>query len=410
MVNGNLYNLTSAGITRGKDAVRELFTEFEVPLLRGKPLAESLTVNLSGRYTDYNSYGSDRTYKFGFGYTPVKWLKIRGTKGSSFRAPALFEQYLSPTSGFYPGNVDPCSEYGGKNPNSALYKNCFSEGLPTNYINNNGVQVLSAGGAVLGLKSENSHADTLGVVVQPSLPTAAGDLAVAIDWWRINVGNQVTQVGAVNLLNLCYNDPQFRAGGSYCAYSTRDANHDIVVQDNYINIATQVAEGVDYNVRYTHPIGVGEFIADLRATRYLRQDSRLLPTDPLDKYNGTLQRPKWVGDADIRYKWKDYTFRYGLNYVSAMDSNAYLNTTDSPVDPNVDPFYNAKVSAYITHDASVRYISPNKWEVTVGVRNLTDEEPKVITAGTYDRAGNSLLYSGYDYFGRRLFLTLSKTF
>ncbi|MGH8315446.1 MAG: TonB-dependent receptor domain-containing protein, partial [Steroidobacterales bacterium] len=109
MINGNLYNLTSAGVTKGKDAVRELFGEVELPLLRGLPMAESLTLNLSGRYTDYNSYGSDRTYKMGIGYTPVKWLKFRATRGSSFRAPALFEQYLSPTSGFFAGNVDPCS-------------------------------------------------------------------------------------------------------------------------------------------------------------------------------------------------------------------------------------------------------------------------------------------------------------
>jgi outer membrane receptor protein involved in Fe transport len=405
MIAGNLYNLTSAGITKGKDAVRELFGEIEVPLLRGLPMAESLTLNLSGRYTDYNSYGSDRTYKMGIGYTPVKWLKFRATKGSSFRAPALFEQYLSPTSGFYPGTVDPCSEYGTKDPASIVYINCASEGLPLNYVNNNGVTVFSAGGAASGIHSEKSHADTVGMVLQPSLPARAGDLAFAIDWWRINVGNQVAQIGAINLLNLCYNDPQFRAGGSYCAFSSRDSNGDITVNDNYLNIATQVAEGVDYNVRFSHSIGVGEFIADLRATRYLRQDQRVLPTDPLDKFNGTLQFPKWVGDADIRYKWKDYTVRYGLTYVDSMDSNDYLD-----VGPAVDPFYNFRVASYITHDVSLRYESPNKWEIIAGVRNLTNEAPKQITAGAYNRAGNSLLYSGYDYFGRRGFVTLSVTF
>lgn len=405
MIAGNLYNLTSAGVTKGKDSVRELFSEIEFPLLRGKPMAESLTLNLSGRYTAYNSYGSDRTYKMGIGYTPVKWLKFRATKGSSFRAPALFEQYLSPTSGFFPGTVDPCNDYGQSDPASIIYINCASEGLPLNYTNNNGVTVFSAGGAKSGIHSEKSHADTAGIVVQPSLPATVGDLAFAIDWWRINVGNQVAQIGGINLLNLCYNDPQFRAGGSYCAFSSRDVNHDLTVNDNYLNIATQVAEGVDYNVRYTRSIGVGEFTADLRATRYLRQDQRVLPTDPLDKFNGTLQFPKWVGDADIRYKWKDYTVRYGLNYVDGMNSNDYLG-----VGPTTAPFYNFKVSSYITHDVSLRYESPNKWEVIAGVRNLTNQDPKQITAGAYNRAGNSLLYSGYDYLGRRGFVTLSVTF
>jgi outer membrane receptor protein involved in Fe transport len=404
MVNGNLYNFTSAGITRGTDTVREIFAELEAPLLRGLPMAEDLTVNVSGRLTDYKSYGSDHTYKVGLNYSPVKWLKFRGTKGTSFRAPALFEQYLAPTSGFLSSSVDPCDGYGALPPTSVRYINCNSELNDPTFIAHNGVQVNSAGGAALGLKSEKSKADTVGIVVQPSFPARVGDLALAVDWWRIDVENQVAQIGAPNLLSLCYDDPQFRAGGSYCAYSTRDANGLLVVQDNYINIATQLAEGVDYNVRFTKEIGVGEFVADLRATRYLRQDSKLLPTDPLDKLNGTLLSPKWVGDADLRYKYKDVTFRYGVTYIGPMDSNALVG-----VDPSVDP-YNFAVNAYWTHDVSIKYASPAKWSLIVGLRNLTDVTPKTISPGAYDRVGNSLLYSGYDYFGRRYFVTLSKTF
>jgi iron complex outermembrane recepter protein len=404
MVNGNLYNFTTAGITRGSDTVREAFAEIEAPLFRGLPAAEDLTLNLSGRYTEYNSYGSDETYKVGLQYTPVKWLKLRGTKGTSFRAPAIFEQYLGSTSGFLSPGTDPCDGYGGFPVNSNRYINCDSELHDPTFISHNGVQVNTAGGAAQGLKSEKSKADTVGIVVQPSLPATIGDVAFAIDWWRIDVSNQVAQIGAQNLLSLCYDDPQFRAGGSYCTFSSRDANGLLLVQDNYINIASQLAEGVDYNVRYTKGVGVGEFIADLRATRYLRQDNRLLPTDPLDKLNGTLLSPKWVGDADLRYTYKDCTFRYGLTYVGPMDSNALLG-----VDPSMDPF-DFTVDAYTTHDFSVKYTSPSKWSLIVGVRNATDTTPKTISPGGYDRVGNSLLYSGYDYFGRRYFVTLSETY
>ena len=405
MINGNLYGFTSAGITRGKDAVRELFAELEVPVLRGLKFADDLTVNLSGRYTDYNSYGSNETYKIGLNYAPVGWLKLRGTKGTSFRAPAIFEQYLSPTSGFLNQQNDPCNDYGNLPSSSIVYQNCAAEGLPPDWNATSSVQVNSAGGAALGLKSEISHADTIGIVVQPPLPKLVGDFAFAVDWWRIKVNDQVAQIGAANLLSLCYNDPQFRDGGGYCTYSTRDSNGALTVEDNYINIATQIAEGVDYNVRYTREIGVGEFTADLRATRYILQDSRLLPTDPITQYNGTLQNPKWVGDADLKYKWKDWTFYYSLTYIDSMDSNALLGLTD----PADNPF-DFTVSAYWLHSASVKYTSESKWEATLGVRNLTDADPKTISAGAYDRVGNSLLYSGYDYLGRRVFLDISKTF
>ncbi len=64
------------------------------------PFAEELTVNVSGRYTDYKSYGSDTTYKIGGLYSPTRWLSFRGSYGTSYRAPALFEQFLGSTTGF----------------------------------------------------------------------------------------------------------------------------------------------------------------------------------------------------------------------------------------------------------------------------------------------------------------------
>ncbi|MFO1402729.1 MAG: TonB-dependent receptor [Steroidobacteraceae bacterium] len=404
-INDNLYNFTSAGITRGKDAVREVYAEVEAPLLRGLPMAQDLTLNLSGRYTDYNSYGSDETFKLGLNYEPFTWMKVRATTGTSFRAPAIFEQYLAPTSGFLSGSVDPCYDYGNTlPPDSVAYQNCAAEGLPLNWLASSGVEVDAAGGAATGLKSEHSRTDTVGVVFQPPLSARVGGLAFAVEWWRIKVTDEVTQLGATNLLSLCYDDPQFRAGGGYCAFSQRDVNGNLVVQDNYLNVATQFVAGLDFNLRYTRDIGLGALTVDLEATRYSRQDWRLLPADPLDRFNGTIGSPKWVGDGDVKYKWKDWTFRYGITYIGSMDSNAYLG-----VDTSVDP-YNFAVGSYVTHDASVRYESTNKWSVTLGVRNLTNEKPKTITAGYYDRVGNSVLYSGYDYFGARASLNLVKTF
>ena len=101
MQNGNVYNFSSAAITRGTDSVWEVYGETEIPVLAGMDFAEELTFNLSGRYTNYKSYGGDTTYKAGFLYTPVKALSLRGSHGTSYRAPALFEQYLGSTSGLH---------------------------------------------------------------------------------------------------------------------------------------------------------------------------------------------------------------------------------------------------------------------------------------------------------------------
>lgn len=127
--------------------------------------------------------------------------------------------------------------------------------------------------------------------------------------------------------------------------------------------------------------------------------------DPFDRNNGTLFQPEWVGDFEARYDWREWTFRYGLTFVGEQDSYEFFGE-----DPATSPFVLA-VSEYITHGASVRYISKNKWEVSAGVSNITDEEPKKFSSGVSNlRVGDGLLYSGYDFFGRTAFLNVSKTF
>ncbi|WWW34953.1 TonB-dependent receptor [Stenotrophomonas rhizophila] len=137
-VDGDLFNLTSAAPTRGSDSVFEAYGELELPLLSGVTGAEELTVNLSGRYTDYKSYGSDETYKIGTLWTPVKWLSFRASYGTSYRAPALYEQFLGGTTGFLANTADPCNEYGEREPSSLRYQNCASLGLDPEFRGNPG--------------------------------------------------------------------------------------------------------------------------------------------------------------------------------------------------------------------------------------------------------------------------------
>ena len=61
---------------------------------------------------------------------------------------------------------------------------------------------------------------------------------------------------------------------------------------------------------------------------------------------------------------------------------------------------------YFLHSASVRYTG-EKFELTLGVRNLFNKQPPSISAGAYNRAGNAPLYSGYDYLGRSFFANMS---
>ncbi len=405
--NGNLYNLTSSTPTRGTDDVWEVYGEVQVPILRDMAFADELSINASARYTEYDSYGGDTTYKLGVVYSPTDWLTFRSSYGTSFRAPALFEQFLGATSGFLSAAGDPCNDYG-SDPGSIRAINCASEGLAPDFNATSSIRVLTAGGAAQGLEAETSDNFGFGVVFQPRfLPEWAGNFALAIDYYDIEINNGVSRVGASSILQLCYDDPEFRAGGSWCNFiDPRDpSSNQLTVHDAYTNIASQIVEGIDYNLRWTRPVGPGDIRVNVSVTQYLDQRNRLFSTDPWDEYNGTINNPEYTATADVTYSMANWKFRYGMEWIDSMDSHAYFGIPAGRAST-----YDFAVPSYTLHNASVQFTSDSDWSAIVGVRNLTDETPPWISQGAYNRVGNSPLYSGYDYVGRQFFVNISKKF
>lgn len=107
-INGNLLGLTASTPTVGSDNVTEIFGELYLPLLADRPFFHNLSLNGSVRYTDYASYGSDVTFKVAGEWEMFRGFGFRGSYGTSYRAPALAEQFLGSTSGFIGGGNDPC--------------------------------------------------------------------------------------------------------------------------------------------------------------------------------------------------------------------------------------------------------------------------------------------------------------
>ncbi|WEK58240.1 MAG: TonB-dependent receptor [Candidatus Brevundimonas phytovorans] len=409
--NNNTYNFSSSGITRGSDSVWEVFAEVEAPLLRDAPFAKSLTLNGSFRYTDYDSYGDDTTYKIGLVYQPVDMLTFRATYGTSYRAPALFEQFVGATTGFLANTNDRCNEYGKPNVNPNRVANCTAEGLAPDHYNLTSVKVVTLGGADAGLEAETSTNMTVGLVLKPTLPMGWGDVAFAVDYYEIEVENGVSQYGAANILTRCYDSrpEDFAADVGFCSLVERDpSNNQLTVQNSYVNLATDIVKGLDYTLRYRNDVGPGSLLFNLAVTQYTEISNKLFAEDPLEDYKGQINNPEFTGTADVSYAWDQWRVRYGVEWIQGTDSYDYLGVSPSDADPSTS-MYDFDVPDYFLHNASVQYTGEG-WTVTAGVRNLWNENPPTISSGYYNRVGNAPLYSGYDYLGRTAFVNLTKSF
>jgi iron complex outermembrane recepter protein len=395
---GNLYNLSIATPTSGEDDVSEYYTEIQIPILADARFAKELTINGSVRYTDYDSYGSDDTYKMGFIYSPTDWVSVRGSRGTSFRAPALFEQFQGPTSGFRPASIDPCNDYGsdGVNPNRVI--NCTQElpGQPE-FQATQGVEVFSLGGAEAGLFAETSENITYGIIFDPAISDTTG-LSITIDYFDIQIDNGVQKAGEDEILDRCYDSAEFAEDRGLCRLVTRDpVTKQLTVNDAYTNLATEVVRGLDISTDFSQDIGPGSLLVNLSVTRYYEQSSRLFADEPIEDVNGSLESPEFGGSGEIGYALDNWKFLYGVEWISSMDG--YKEADELPE----ESFSDYTVPSYLEHRISARF-QADSWKTTFGVRNLTNEIPPQISAGYFNRVGTAPLYSGYDYIGREVFI------
>lgn len=433
--NGNLWGSTSAGQTKGDDTVKEAFGELEIPIFKGLPGIESLDAQVSGRYTDYDSYGSDSTYKVGLNWQISNAWRIRATKGTSFRAPALYELYLANQTSFLgQTSIDPCINYIASS-DAQLQANCAAAGIPAGYttatsFGGGSSALIIAGGGAGVLKAETSDAKTIGVIWTPSFI----DLSVAVDYFEITVNNEITRFGAANTLNQCYRG----AGGypnAFCTLFTRDPTtfNVLTVFDGYLNVAEQINNGLDLNTHYTHEFDFGKFTLDTSATWTFKDTTALLAGSTTDQ-NGTTTEPDFTAQINARFDKGDWTFFWGVDLIGKQSDSGPENFggdvfTSTRYSSNCrvgagpvglctallgtgaltvvgTPVYFKQYDEFTAyHDISVRK-KMDTWTFQAGIQNLFDERPPSQSSGQF-RIGTAAI-NQYDVIGRRAFFQISK--
>lgn len=413
---GNSYGLASAGITKGSDSLIEAFTEFQVPVVKNKPFFEDLKLNLSGRYSNYDSVGDAFTYKAGVNWALNNTLRLRGTYGTSFRAPGLFELYLNAQTGFLSQRtVDPCINWGaigddGQPVKSATIRtNCAAAGIPNNY-NGSGssAQVFYSGSK--DLNPEESKAWTVGIALTP--PETG--FKFAIDFWGIEVNNQIARTGA-GVVGACYGQATYPNG--FCGLFTRNASYNITLIDaSYRNIPSETTEGFDIAASYEKEFNFGKLSSDLDLTYTSNSITTLYPGDkPLD-YNGTVGDPKVVADLQTSFTHGSWKVTHTLNYVGSSDQLGYQGENGKvsfSYAPNA--FNKTKTEVFITHDITARYTGKD-WSSQFGVVNIFGEMAPALglgnDAGSAGRLGIYAFSSQYGagYLGRQFYVNFKKQF
>ncbi len=419
------------GDTIGSTSLWEVFAETEIPL------HERFALNLSGRYTSEENFGSELTYSVKADFQPTDFLRLRSTFGTTFRAPNLREQFLAGQAGTISGLLDPC-----RVPNDArtdgeydpaldtrtaeLLANCVADGVdPTQLglLATTGIPTTTGGNP--DAQAETSESFTFGFVL--SQPWAANyDWQLSATYFDIEINDTLRESNPASILAQCYGgDPNLadpncarisRAGGNPATAVITD------VDAAFINIGKLTSRGIDINTRFR--TGLGDFLngADLTVsatvTHLMEQKEQVNPDAPTVDFAGTIGTPEWRGNLSVRVDSGPWVGLWRMRYIG---SGQQLNTPAfaAPGVANACGILGAPegvlcrdidyIGSYFQHDLSLSY-DRDDWSVTLGVANALDRSPPIIGQGTGPARMNIVVQSGHDLIGRRAFVNLGKRF
>ena len=399
----NIWGTATAGITVGDDTVREFFTEIEVPLLAGVPFAEKVLFNGSGRWTDYDSYGSDTTYRIALDYQMTPQVRLRGTAGTSFRAPDLFEQFLANQTGFVPAfNRDPCINYGDiYESDDVIYRNCAAQGLEPDHGSQGAPSIRNVIGGNPDLLAETSDTWTAGIVVQsPDL-----GLSLALTWYEIELKNTVEDPSTAYILSTCYTSAGL--ANPFCnRVGPRDVDGFLTdVDASLLNVGRRFTRGFDTDFVFERAFP--SFDLTIEGTVNILKEQT---TELFDETWNSVNRwgfPKWTGVMDVIVDYRDWRVFWRMDVIGASAENPVFD----PGTKNVDRQH--WTEDHWEHTLSLRY-SGADWKVIGAIRNIFDKQPPLVgdnvPRDATSRVFNTLPGVGYDILGRTIVVQLTKRF
>jgi iron complex outermembrane recepter protein len=352
-------------VLAGHFAVKEVFTELDIPLLADRSFAQGLDLNLAYRYADYTGSGGIDSWKYGISWQIVDALRFRATRSRDVRAANIRERFDATA--------------GGANVNDPVFGNAV-------------FATSSRTGGNPSVNPEEADTATFGFVWQPA--GSLEGLGASVDWFDIDVKDALGQLSFQNIVNGCYSGAQ-----ELCQYVLRDpVNNQITRIDSlFINISNQRLKGIDLEMNYNTDIdlfGGGETLSLRVFASQIIDSYNQLPGAPRD--NLALEQPEWRILPAIAYSRGGFrAFLQGRYFDERTLNRLFIEGVN--VDDN-------SVPSVTYADLNLSYemdISGHSYRFFGNVTNLFDRAPPQ-TPGNLAFTGGSAGPNGglYDTIGR----------
>jgi len=352
--NQSIVNLVSSGRTVGERDRYALGTEFRIPV------SETVTATAAARwdkYDDASSISDAITYQGGLEWRPSESLLVRGSYGTSFRAPdmqLIYAQggaYFSTQFDYYAcrTGTGPADGFGPR-----TIAQCLAQADPTVYT----MQTRLVGNS--GLKEEEGKSFTAGFVWDIN-----DNFSVSSDYYRIQLESAASQLSEDYLLD---NEASCRLGknpdgtpfeqsitSSFCQRILSFVNRANApglpidgtvrfVRTEYINTAVVDVSGVDTTLKLTVPTEkLGRFRFDVAYSVVLTDKYKQFDDDLLIDYRNLLVNSNQRSRVRATLGWanRDWSATLFATRFGSAASNARapgVNAVGTPYGARLQPY------------------------------------------------------------------------
>ena len=347
------------------------------------PLADTLDVQLAGRFDNYQGFGSDFNPKIAARWQPADWLAVRANYATSFRAPSLAQSGAGVLLSSY--RVD-CEATPGACDGDAT---------------EDGEALLSEDVGNPNLGAENARSFGGGIVLTPT-----GDIELRVDYWNI-WHEDLVGIDEDDFIRRALAGEFLVAGPGDLPTGTPglEVNNGFVTDAHFqiSNLGFQKTDGID--VAYTQYLAegpVGKFTVLLDATKFFNFDRKASPASPLEELAGDYLYPEFLASAKLRWRKDDWRASLTGRYVSSYRDDPSNRTLEALGLPTEEEY---RVDNFVTFDLSVSYDFAEDSFIQLSVENILDEEsPRVLGSGA-----NVDLFN-HDLIGRYATLRITKRF
>ena len=403
---GDLQTFGQFSTVAGAFKIRELYGETRVPLISDQPFIRDLSVGSGFRVSNYSTFGSTPTYAFNVNYAPTQDVRFRGSYNRAIREPSLEELYFPFSIGYADYTSDGCE---GATP---IYtrQQCANTGVtaaeyghiiasPPGLFHNGSY----GGNPQLGPERADTY--SAGIVVTP---TAVRDLTVSLDWFDITINDTITSPPPQSVLDLCATTGNsaecsliHRAPGTGSLWLSNAG----YITGTFLNTGAQRQDGFDLKSTYRQPLGgLGNLGLNFAGTYIYAQSIAVLTGAPSQECQGFYgftcgqPTPRWRNTLTGNWStpWK----------VDVILAWRFLTGVNS--DQPDTPAFSEHISSESYFDLSSGYHFAPGCSLRVGVNNLFDKAPPVVSSGNLGSGGGVNTFpSTYDSLGRTLYAKFS---